>query len=74
MSASVEQRLEEIRTRLAEYNEHYSDPYDYDLREITAIRELENNAPDDIGFLLGEIERLKGHLDAITFHIDKPNL
>lgn len=62
MSANQKQRLREIRIRLNEYNKHCNDPYDLDLREISAVHKLENNAPQDIEFLLEEIERLKAQI------------
>ena len=67
MSADSDQQLKEIRVRLNEHREHYNDSYDFDLGEIPAIRELEKNAPQDIKFLLEEIERLNTELYGIPF-------
>lgn len=45
-------RLAEIKNRLKEYKQHKNDPYSYYPREIEAVCELEDNAANDIEFLL----------------------
>lgn len=67
MSADSGQQLKKIRIRLKEYKKHCNDPYDFDLREIPAVHELENNAPQDIELLLKEIEELNAELHGIPF-------
>ena len=48
-------RLEEIRSRINEYRLHEHDAYAYDPGEIAAVRDLKNNAPEDIEFLLSQL-------------------
>ena len=51
------QRVEEIRERLAEYKKHRNDPYSYYAEEIEAVREMRYRAAEDIEFLLEEFDR-----------------
>lgn len=44
--------LNGIKNRLKEYREHENDAYDFDPGETKAIKDLQNNAADDIEFLL----------------------
>lgn len=45
-------RLGQIHRRLEEYEKHRHEPYSYDEKEIKEVRELHNNASEDIKFLL----------------------
>lgn len=54
-------KLERIQKRIAEYKEHYNDPYVYDMGEIDAVRALHSHALMDIEFLLYETERIKNN-------------
>jgi len=55
-SGVVTNSIEEIRRRLKAYKAHYNDPYSYDQREITEVREFHDSAPADIEFLLKQVE------------------
>lgn len=44
--------LNGIKNRLKEYREHENDAYDFDPGETKAVKNLQNNAADDIEFLL----------------------
>ncbi len=48
----VKKRIEAIRHRLDEYRKHCNDPYAYYLREIPAVRTFDENAVEDVAFLL----------------------
>jgi hypothetical protein len=51
-------RVAEIRRRLKEFRKHENDAFAYSEGEIPAVRIMRNHAPEDIEFLLTEIDHL----------------
>lgn len=52
------QKHKEIKNRLEEYKKHKNDLYSYYPEEIKAVRELRDNASEDIEFLLDILDRI----------------
>jgi len=59
--AEIRERLENIENFFKQFSDHWSvSNYIYHLSpEKTAVHEMADNAPEDVKFLLKEIDRLK---------------
>ncbi len=53
------ERVAEIRKLMSERDKHINDPYAYYIEEIDQVRAFQSTARSNIGFLLGEVERLQ---------------
>lgn len=57
MTSETKTKINEIRRRITEYHKHKNDPFAYHEGEISAVREVRENAVQDIEFLLSLLDK-----------------